>query len=80
MFWIEEEEVVSEFDYASFARGAENSIAMAFVVMCAEKIRRLLRLFLVTILAWFCGWQYLSLLCMEIRNRRQLKATKPNGA
>ncbi|WP_153062457.1 transposase, partial [Cyanobium usitatum] len=31
---------------ARLSKGAENSISMAFVVMCAEKIRRLLRLFL----------------------------------
>jgi hypothetical protein len=32
------------------AKGAETSICMAFLVMCAEKIRRLLRLFFVPIL------------------------------
>ena len=37
---------------ARLAKGAETSISMAFLVMCAEKIRRLLRLFFVTILAW----------------------------
>jgi hypothetical protein len=31
---------------ARLPKGAETSISMAFVVMCAEKIRRLLRLFL----------------------------------
>lgn len=31
---------------ARLSKGAENLISMAFVVMCAEKIRRLLRLFL----------------------------------
>jgi hypothetical protein len=30
---------------------------MAFVVMCAEKILRLLRLFFVTVCAWFYAWQ-----------------------
>lgn len=35
------------------AKGAETTISMAFLVMCAEKIRRLLRLFFVTILFWF---------------------------
>lgn len=29
---------------------------MAFLVMCAEKILRLLRLFFVLILAWFYRW------------------------
>jgi len=28
------------------AKGAETTISMAFLVMCAEKIRRLLRIFL----------------------------------
>jgi len=32
------------------AKGAETSISMAYLVMCAEKIRRLLRLFFVTII------------------------------
>lgn len=31
---------------ARLSEGAENSISMAFVVMCAEKIRRLLRFLL----------------------------------
>jgi hypothetical protein len=30
---------------------------MAFLVMCAEKILRLLRLFFVTLCAWFYVWQ-----------------------
>jgi hypothetical protein len=38
---------------ARLIHGAENSISMAFLVMCAEKILRLIRLFLVLILAWF---------------------------
>jgi transposase, IS5 family len=38
---------------ARLSKGAENSISMAFVVMCAEKIRWLLRLFFVTILPVF---------------------------
>jgi hypothetical protein len=36
-------------------KGAENTISMAFVVMCAEKIRRLLRLFFVAIFVWLCA-------------------------
>jgi hypothetical protein len=40
---------------ARLIRGAETSISMAFLVMCAEKILRLLRLFFVLILAWFCS-------------------------
>ena len=38
---------------ARLSKGAEALISMAFLVMCAEKILRLLRLFFVTILAWF---------------------------
>ena len=38
---------------ARLVKGAETSISMAFLVMCAEKIRRLLRLFFVFISAWF---------------------------
>ena len=42
---------------ARLAKGAETSISMLFLVMCAEKIRRLLRLFFVTILAWNYAYQ-----------------------
>jgi len=42
---------------ARLAKGAETSISMAFLVMCAEKILRLLRLFFVFISAWFYAWQ-----------------------
>ena len=42
---------------ARLAKGTETSISMAFLVMCAEKIRRLLRLFFVFISAWFYSWQ-----------------------
>jgi hypothetical protein len=52
---------------ARLAKGAETSIAMAFVVMCAEKILRLLRLFLVIIFAWFNAWQWPGCLWMELR-------------
>jgi hypothetical protein len=38
---------------ARLVKGAETSISIAFLVMCAEKIRRLLRLFFVIIFAWF---------------------------
>ncbi len=37
---------------ARLSKGAETSISMAFVVMCAEKILRLLRVLFVTIFAW----------------------------
>lgn len=52
---------------ARLAKGAETSIAMAFVVMCAEKILRLLRLFFVIIFAWFYAWQWPGCLWMELR-------------
>ena len=42
---------------ARLSKGAETLISMAFVVMCAEKILRLLRLFFVTVCAWFYDWQ-----------------------
>jgi hypothetical protein len=42
---------------ARLSKGAETLISMAFLVMCAEKILRLLRLFFVTICAWFYVWQ-----------------------
>ena len=38
---------------ARLTKGAETSISMAFLVMCAEKILRLLRLFFVHICTWF---------------------------
>jgi transposase, IS5 family len=41
---------------ARLPKGAETSISMAFLVMCAEKIRRLLRLFFVFNSAWFSAW------------------------
>jgi len=42
---------------ARLSKGAETLISMAFVVMCAEKILRLLRLFFVAICAWLYQWQ-----------------------
>jgi hypothetical protein len=50
------------------AQGAETSICMAFLVKCAEKIRRLLRLFFVLIFAWVCAWQWLGCLWLALRN------------
>jgi hypothetical protein len=40
---------------------------MAFLVMCAEKIMRLLRLFFVTIFAWFHTLQRPGLLWVALR-------------
>jgi hypothetical protein len=42
---------------ARLSKGAETLISIAFLVMCAEKILRLLRLFLITVFAWFYAWQ-----------------------
>jgi hypothetical protein len=53
---------------ARLKKGAETSISMAFLVMCAEKILRLLRLFFVLFLAWFCEWCWSSTLRMVLRN------------
>jgi hypothetical protein len=53
---------------ARLKKGAETSISMAFLVMCAEKILRLLRLFFVLILALFCEWCWSSTLRMAFRN------------
>jgi IS5 family transposase len=40
---------------ARLAKGAETSISMAFLVMCADKIWRLLCLFFVLIFGWILG-------------------------
>jgi hypothetical protein len=49
------------------SKGAENSISMAFVVMCAEKIRRLLRLFFITIFVWIYAFQRPGSFWMALR-------------
>jgi hypothetical protein len=51
---------------ARLPKGVETSISMAFLVMCVEKILRLLRLFFVAIYAWFrdcecSGWLWVAL-------------------
>ena len=53
---------------ARLPKGSENTISMAFVVMCAEKIWRLLRLFFVAILACFCPRQWPRFLWISLRN------------
>jgi hypothetical protein len=58
------------------AKGAETSISMAFLVMCAEKIRRLLRIFFVTIFAWVCAWQWPGYFWMALRNICLLEITE----
>jgi hypothetical protein len=57
---------------ARLSKGAENFIPMAFVVMCAEKILRLLRLFFVTILDWLCNCRP-GCLWMGLMNSWQLE-------
>jgi len=53
---------------ARLPKGAETSISMGFLVMCAEKILRLLRFFFVTIYAWFYTWQRPGWLWVALRN------------
>ncbi len=61
---------------ARLPKGAENTISMAFVVMCAEKIRRLLRIVFVTIFAWVYAWQRPDCLWMALRNICLLETTE----
>ena len=53
---------------ARLPKGAETSISMGFLVMCAEKILRLLRLFFVSIFAWIYTWQWPGCLWVALRN------------
>jgi hypothetical protein len=53
---------------ARLTKGAETSIFMAFVVICAEKIWRLLRLFFVIISAWFYAFPRPGYFWMALRN------------
>ncbi len=55
MLWIMEAEVFSWIDHGSAGKRCRDLDSMAFVVMCAEKIRSLLRLF-------FCHY-----LCLVLR-------------
>ncbi|MCP9841319.1 hypothetical protein KBY93_11840, partial [Synechococcus sp. J7-Johnson] len=48
---------------ARLSAGAEGSISMSFLVMCAEKVLRLLCLFFVFLFAWL--WSLLELNSME---------------
>ena len=61
---------------ARLTKGAETSISMAFLVMCAEKILRLLRLYFVTILTWFYSWQWPGSSWMVLRNIYLLETAK----
>jgi hypothetical protein len=58
---------------ARLPKGAETTISMAFLVMCAEKIRRLLRLFFVLIYAWFYVIQRPDHLWMALRDLWKLE-------
>jgi hypothetical protein len=53
---------------ARLQKGVETAILMAFLVMCAEKIRRLLRLFFGIIYAWFYAVQEPGCLWMALRD------------
>ena len=66
-------ELAADLTMQSLLVRSENSISMAFVVMCAEKIRRLLRLFFVTILAWIYACQREGFLWMALRRFFSLK-------
>ncbi len=60
---------------ARLPKGAEISISMAFVAMCAEKIRRLLRLFFVAIIVRLSTWKWLGCLWTEMRRVLSLETT-----
>jgi hypothetical protein len=49
---------------------------MAFLVMFAEKIRRLLHINFVTVVAWVYARQWPGCLWMALRNRCLLEATE----
>jgi hypothetical protein len=53
-------------------KGADSIIFRAFVMMCAEKIGRPLRLF-VAVLVWLCAWIWKGSLRMERGNIWQLE-------
>jgi len=48
---------------------------MAFPVMCAEKMLMLLRLFFITVCAWFYDWQRSGSLLEALRSIWQLDMT-----
>ncbi len=57
--------------YAKLKAGAEGTISMSFLVMCAEKILRLLRLFFVLLFVWL--WSLLA------RHETARKASMTSG-
>ena len=61
---------------ARLPKGAETSISMSFLVMCAEKIRRLLCLFFVAFYSWICCHLRLVTLLVAFWNICQLETAK----
>ena len=61
---------------ARLPKGAETTISMAFLVMCAEKILRLLCLFFVTFNAWICACQPVGWLLVALRKILPLETAK----
>jgi hypothetical protein len=64
---------------ARLPKGAESSISMGFLVMCADKILRLLRLFFVTIYTWFFTWQRPGWLWVALRTSYLLEIAESAG-
>jgi transposase, IS5 family len=62
---------------ARLPKGAENLISMAFVVMCAEKILRLLRLFFVSIFCWLYTLQWPRTFWTGLRTIWRIKTVDP---
>jgi hypothetical protein len=58
------------------AKGAVTSISKEFLVMCAEKIRRLLRIIYITVFAWVYIWLRPSCLWMVFRNFCLIETTE----
>jgi hypothetical protein len=61
---------------ARLPNGAETTISMAFLVMGAEKILRLLRLFFVAFYAWIYACQPLGWLLVALGNIRPLETAR----
>ena len=68
MLWIREEKYSPDLIRARLPKGAEIAISMAFVVMGAETIYRLLHLFFVAFVAWFCSRQWPGFPWLSLRN------------
>jgi hypothetical protein len=58
---------------ARLSKGAKTLISMAFLLMSAEKILRLLHLFFITVCTWFYDWQRLGALLELLRTIWQLE-------